>query len=197
MAHLRFAQGRAVHAEGARRVTPSIYQIGTGYDVAALKEQLYARPDAWNRHRTRTYAGPHNEVSDVWVRYNASENLGPDFNNEHESVWYPVVDDIPAVSPLIFKVMHDVSGTRLGGVLITKIPPGGKVAPHSDHGWHARYYDKFAVQVCGNSQQAFCFEDAELRPEPGDLYTFDNSRLHWVNNDSDSDRITLIICIKK
>jgi aspartyl/asparaginyl beta-hydroxylase (cupin superfamily) len=93
--------------------------------------------------------------------------------------------------------MRKVGGKQLGGVLITRIPSGGEVQPHVDHGWHAGHYEKFAVQLRGNQEQAFCFEDAELRPEPGDLYTFDNARLHWVTNDSDSERITLIVCIRR
>ncbi len=177
---------------------PSIYKLGDGYDVAELRKQLYARPDAWNRHglRTRSYGTPHNQVSDVWVRYNAIENLGPSFNEEHESVWYPVVDDIPAVKPLIDKAIQLAGATKLGGVLITKVPPKGSVAWHVDRGWHAETHRKIAVQICGNAQQVFKFQDAELRPEPGDVYEFNNQVPHAVFNDSNEDRITLIICCK-
>jgi hypothetical protein len=174
--------------------------ITSGYDVAPLVEQLARHPEAWDTHRERTqaYDTPHNGVSDIWVRYNAWANADDSqFHGEHVSSWYPVVADIPAAWSLARKVMRDVGGKRLGGVLITRVPSGGEVKPHIDRGWHAGFYEKFAIQVKGNKDQAFCFEDAELRPEPGDLYTFDNSRLHWVRNDSDSERITLIICIRR
>lgn len=111
-------------------------------------------------------------------------------------MWYPGSAKLPAVRKTVYDVMRAVEGDMLGGVLITKIPPGGRVEPHIDGGWHAGFYGKYAVQIKGNQDQAFCFEEAELRAEPGDLYTFDNSRLHWVTNDSDMDRITLIICIR-
>jgi hypothetical protein len=65
-----------------------------------------------------------------------------------------------------------------------------------DGGWHARHYRKLALQVKGNDQQAFCFEDGEFRADPGDVYEFDNSRLHWVVNDSPTDRITMIVCVR-
>ncbi len=181
---------------------PSIQTIASGFDVRPLRDQLARNPDAWDMHngRTASYATPHKAVSDVWVRYNAWSNFHGDmqaFNAEHESSWYPVIHQIPAAWSLCRRVMRYVGGHRLGGVLITRIPPGGEVKPHIDHGWHAGFYEKFAVQVAGNGKQAFCFEDSELRPEPGELYTFDNSRLHWVRNDSDSERITLIICIRR
>lgn len=70
------------------------------------------------------------------------------------------------------------------------------MAPHVDGGWHAEYYAKYAVQLKGGAKQAFHFEACSLVTEPGDLYTFDNSQLHWVTNDGDEDRITLIICIR-
>lgn len=93
-------------------------------------------------------------------------------------------------------VLSYVQGERLGGVLITRIPPGCMVRPHIDTGWHATYYDKYAIQLRGNGKQAFHFNDTSLSAMPGDLYTFDNSKLHWVTNESDEERMTLIICIR-
>lgn len=186
----------------AKAAIPPIVQIGAGFEVAPLLAQIAAHPDVWNRHtmRTEAYGTPHASVSDIWVRYNAWANFTGDvaaFNGPHASSWYPEAAQIPAVRPLVFDVMRFVEGEQLGGVLITKVPPGGRVEPHVDHGWHAGYYGKFAVQLQGNADQAFCFEDAELQPLPGDLYTFDNSQRHWVTNDSDEDRMTLIICIRR
>ncbi|GAA0260617.1 hypothetical protein GCM10009126_27580 [Rhodanobacter caeni] len=180
---------------------PPIFQIAHGFDVAPLLAQIDAHPDVWNRHtmRTEAYGTPHAKIDDIWVRYNAWENFTGDiaaFNGPHASTWYPVVNDIPAVKPLVFDVMRLVEGEQLGGVLITRVPPGGRVEPHIDDGWHASYYHKIAVQLRGNAEQAFCFDDAELRPMPGDVYTFDNSQRHWVVNESHDERITLIICIR-
>jgi len=180
---------------------PPIFPLGVRFDVSAALEQLADNPDAWNQHtmRTEAYGTPHGGVSDIWVRYNDWANFNGDqeaFNGPHQSVWYPVAWKLPAVRNLVFDVMRVVEGEHLGGVLITKIPPGGRVEPHIDQGWHAGYYAKFAVQLMGNEKQAFCFDDATLSAMPGDLYAFDNSRRHWVTNDSDSDRMTLIICIK-
>lgn len=183
-------------------MTASIRLLASGYDVAPALAELDAAPHLWNAHTARTgfKQGPHAQADDIWVRYNAIENLaaGLDaFNAPHESVWYAGAAEIPAVVALAERVLADVGGWRLGGVLITRIPPGCQVLPHVDHGWHAGYYEKFAIQLRGDEKQAFCFDDAQLSPLPGDLYTFDNSRMHWVTNDSDAERITLIICIRR
>lgn len=178
--------------------SPPIQSLGVSLDVSTLVEQIEAHPDVWNRHKTRLY-GPHSQVSDIWVRYNSWDNFKDreSFNGPHESTWYPVINEIPAVKRLCFDVMHIVQGERLGGVLITKIPPGDKVLPHIDRGWHAEYYEKFAVQLKSAPGQAFCFETAQLSADIGEIYTFDNSKPHWVTNDSSEERMTLIICIRR
>ena len=182
--------------------TPSIQHVASGFDVIPLIRQLNAAPELWDQHTLRTtrYRTPHHEVSDIWVRFNGWEHFYGDpvkFTMEpHESSWYPCVAKIPAAWSLARKVMKQVKGKGLGGVLITRIPSGGEVKPHIDQGWHAEYYDKFAVQIKGNKEQSFCFEDSQLHPLPGELYTFNNSRLHWVTNPSAEERITLICCIR-
>ena len=68
---------------------------------------------------------------------------------------------------------------------------------YEDHGWHAKYYEKFALQIEASPGQEFCFEDARLETKPGDLFWFDNSYTHWVTNPTKYDRVTMIICIKR
>lgn len=177
----------------------NIQRLPKQFDIAPLANQLAGHPEIWNQYRWRTEhpRSPHREVDDIWVRYNAIENLGPHFNEPHEAVWYPVVQKIPSVKALVFDVLHAVGGEHLGGVLITRIPVGKQVYPHVDQGWHAVSHDKYAVQICGNSEQSFCFEDESLSALPGELYRFNNQAPHWVLNPSDQDRITLIICVRR
>lgn len=171
---------------------------GIRADVSGLAAAIDANPQLWDEHRMRTQSkfSPHRESSDIWVRYNAIENFTTlaEFNAPHESSWYPSAD-VLHVKPFVLDVMRLMGGTRLGGVLITKVPAGKQIYPHSDQGWHARHYEKFAIQIRGNERQAFCFEGERLVTAPGDIYTFDNSHRHWVTNDSDEDRLTMIVCI--
>lgn len=163
-----------------------------------MQKALAEHPELWDQNTTRTKGyGPHARVSDIWVRYNSIENLDKgDFNGEHDSVWYPAAKVLP-VRPLLFGLMREVEGERLGGVLITRIPAGANVEPHIDQGWHARYYEKFALQIQAAEGQQFCFEDERLVTRTGDLFTFNNAYTHWVTNASDTDRITMICCIRR
>lgn len=170
-----------------------IAKIADGANVAPLLWALQANPQLWNadQQRTKDDISPHREVDDIWVRYSAT----PTEPGPHESVWYLAAALLP-VREIVYPLMQFVRGERLGGVLITRIRAGCECKPHHDDGWHARYYDKFAVQVQSAPGQRFCFEGVSLEPQPGEIYTFDNAHTHWVTNPTEYDRITLIVCIK-
>lgn len=151
---------------------------------------------AWNllRMRTDPKNSPHRECDDIWMRYRSGE-LRPD--GSFDCSWYDVADELPAVVDLCNAVEALTGATEIGGVLVTRIPPGKQVYPHKDFGWHAEYFEKYAVQIRGNAKQKFSFEDCHLVTETGDLFTFVNQHGHWVTNDSDEPRITLIVCLKR
>jgi aspartyl/asparaginyl beta-hydroxylase (cupin superfamily) len=118
------------------------------------------------------------------------------FCDEHEPMWYPVSFEMPEVFPVVTELMERVQAKRLGGVLITRVPPGGRIDPHVDHGWHAEYYDKYYVPILNNSGATFNFPDGAIAPKDGEVYWFRNDVPHWVINDSQTDRIAMIVCIE-
>lgn len=177
----------------------SIELVATGFDVAPLREVL-TNPALWDKNKARTEnpASPHYGCSDIWARYAPVSEYG--IEGPFKCVWYDEHGEalIKPLQLLAYDILEMVEGYALGGVLITKIPAGGEVRPHIDRGWHAEFYtDKFGLSVEANNDQAFCFEDKQLVTKPGDLFLFDNSKLHWVYNRSNSDRITAIFCIKR
>lgn len=173
----------------------NIELIYSGVNVSPFLWALQSHPELWNTNTTRTESedSPHYGLSDIWVRYAEDTSVAQD---EHESIWYPCADILP-VRELVYPLMAMVNGERLGGVLITKIPAGKECKPHKDPGWHASYYEKFAIQIQSSPGQSFNFEGETLESKPGDVYWFDNAYTHWVINPTPYDRITLIVCIRK
>lgn len=176
----------------------NIHLLPYKFEVAPLLRELDAHPALWDEYRWRTEhpRSPHRDCSDIWCRYNALENLGPRFNDEHESVWYPVVDSLPSVKT-ISEEIAEYRQQPLAGVLITKVPSYGQVYPHIDRGWHAENTDKVGVLVWGNRRQHFCFDETHFVCEQGESFWFRNQSPHWVVNPTDEDRITLIVCLRK
>lgn len=178
-------------------------KVAEGVDVLPLQLALQRQPELFGRHGQRQYVAgsPHAGMTDIWVRYNDCRPFEQSgdwsrFNHEHDAVWYPESAFIPQVRPIVFCLMARVEGERLGGVLITKIPPGGKIDSHVDGGWHAGYYDKYYVAVKSPDGSLFGFPDGEIRAKDGDVYWFRNDVPHWVENNSNDDRIAMIVCIK-
>lgn len=178
----------------------SHFKIADDFEVLALQEALKRQPELFGQHmqRAKMYLSPHAAMKDIWVRYNDITNYTDlsTFNDEHDSTWYPAYDALPELKPIIFKLMSLVQGERLGGVLITKVPPGGRIGAHTDSGWHAGYYSKFYIPIQNAEGAEFGFADGIIKPKLGEVWNFDNSVPHWVNNDSGEDRLSLIVCIR-
>lgn len=170
--------------------------IGGGLNVSGIHWALQSHPELWNTHRTRTEdpESPHYGLDDIWARFGDPTRAKD--GEAHDSYWYPSAD-VLGVKQMCHDLMHMVQGVELGGVLITRIPPGAACKPHNDPGWHARRYDKFAVQIASAPGQRFHFEDGSLESKPGDIYWFDNQFTHWVTNETPYERITMIVCIRK
>jgi hypothetical protein len=182
-------------------------KIGDGANVWRVKNQLEAHHELWDQHTIRKTAPntPHSGMSDIWVRYNDVKKYEESgdyrtFNDAHVPVWYPAWTVIPSLKPIVLDLMAATEGEMLGGVLITRIPPGHGIAPHTDDGWHVQYYDKFYVCIQNDPGATFwCEHDGVkegLEPKEGEVWLFDNRKLHWVENNSVRDRITLIVCIR-
>lgn len=182
-------------------------KIDDGVDVSGVLAELKDHQELWDAHTIRKTAPgtPHSRMSDIWVRYNdvtLFEESGnyAGFNDEHIPVWYEAWDKLPSLKPIVFNLMAKVWGEMLGGVLITRIPQGMGIDPHKDDSWHVRYFDKFYVSLKSESGAEFiCHEDGQreaLCPKPGEIWQFDNKKMHSVENNSKADRITLIVCIR-
>jgi uncharacterized cupin superfamily protein len=94
--------------------------------------------------------------------------------------------------------MARVNAVYLGGILITRIPPGGCVKPHHDRGsWHAETMNtKVYVGLRSNPQCINRCEGEQIVIAPGDAVTFNNLLTHSVENNGETDRMTLIVCMR-
>ncbi len=181
----------------------SFAQVGAGIDTGAVVAQLAACPQLWGQQRARIRPGsPHEETTDIWLRYRDlgayKARYGSDmshFCDEHESIWLEPAHYLPTAVAMSLQVQQQYGGT-LGGVLLTWTPPGKCIRPHIDVGWHAEAHRKYYVALQVRPGAEFCWEDGTIRAEDGEVYWFRNDVLHWVNNDSDEDRLTMVVCLR-
>lgn len=170
-------------------------------NVASALLELKRHPELWDQfpERTQNIGSPHYGSHDIWIRARDRQDLTGDWEEYlqgvYDSVWYPAADDLPAVKNLCLDLMALVRGEKLGVVLITRIPPGGMIQPHVDHGYNAENFEKYCIQLESAPDQAFCFSEGSYSAQPGEVYWFKNTVPHWVENNSSVDRISLIVSI--
>lgn len=183
-----------------------MHKVLSGVLVDDLITQLNAKPELWNRYnfRTQSYAhSPHREVDDIILRYRDFSDFDSEqperFSDEHRAQYYAAYHELPALKALIDNIFTLVDGEELGGILITRIGAGKQVYPHSDQGaWHSEHYLCKALLLLQSApKQSFNFDNETHEGEAGDLFVFDNRPCHWVINDSDTDRVSLILAIKQ
>jgi len=186
---------------------PNMIDTNIHVDVVKINSFIDANPHLWNKYKQRTESSmsPHREVDDIWVRYNDIKNYDPQnplaFHDKHESTWYIEDELFKSQISKICRVIcdkYESSHTEFGGILITRIPAGKQVYRHCDKGsWHAEYYrDKYLIPLKANENQSFNFDGQSVITPVGDIFSFNNLVDHWVLNDSDEPRVSLIICMR-
>ncbi len=170
-------------------------------DNRALRDELKNYPELWNQHPLRTMEGmDHQDADDIWLRFNDLKKYktAQDFVgvlDDLDCCNYEAWNLLPEARKRIYKLMFEVGGTVLGKSIITRLPPGGRITPHCDEGLYARTFDRFHITVDNHPGSYFICGGQEICMNTGDVYWFDASKEHEVINDSDKERITLIVDI--
>ena len=100
------------------------------------------------------------------------------------------------IRPVIFDLMREVEGERLGRVMINKLAAGGKIDRHSDTGGAPAYYDRFHIALSSNDKSEFICGDESLNMRSGETWWVDYTKEHEVHNRGTTPRVHLIADIK-
>lgn len=173
-------------------------------EAGLILRELDRHPWLWGQFgRRKTMPGtPHEGMTDVWVRYNDCRPFEvrgdwSGFNDPHIPIWYPAATACPILKDYVLSVAGYYQAEMIGGVLITRIPEGHRIEPHTDVGWHQTYFDtKLYLSLEAPEGAVFGTHHGSITPKPGELWRFDNSTEHWVTNDGPGNRTTLIICLR-
>lgn len=174
-------------------------KLGT-IDTSELKQELDNNKDLWNKNNLRTtHIGTnHADVDDIWIlfpdikKHTTAQGLLDDLSG----IEYPALKTLPSVTKIVDKVMIEVKGKELGKVLITSLKPKGKILPHCDEGYSAKYYERYHVTIQSEEGNTFRTEDEFVHMKPDELWWFNNLNEHELYNGSSIPRIHLVMDIK-
>ena len=165
--------------------------------VEDIKLALAQHPELWDQNDLRTshVGSAHSDVSDIWIRFNRPDQGFGQQVDATNCFWYPASSVVPAEQH-VYSLMSFVRGEQIGRVIITKLPPGGKIEAHEDKGPPAEFYQRFHLCIQNEDGAVFTCGDEQLTPEPGMVYWINNAEKHSVENNSNADRITMIMDIR-
>jgi len=174
------------------------------------------QPKLWNADRIRTYhpQSAHRVVDDILLRYSQFEP-GDDFVervcSEIASINYPAMKALPEAFPIIFGLMAKVCGEHLGRVFISRMAPGIRIPLHSDRIPPAEeafpnktppavYFERYQLLLHAKPGVVFRADDGATDESvfmaSGEIWWFNNCVPHEVINNSDDDRISLVVDIR-
>lgn len=185
------------------------FQLLPSIDPIRLLVAIKSNPELWKEDTyLRDYPqGPFGEIESIMLRFPEKRvfeqqeeveayKRGEHFFDQHECIDYPAYSILSEARTLVMALMAYVQGERLGRVMINKIAPGGRIYPHADTPEHTAYYTRFHIVL---QSGAGCFiraGDEQLEMRGGDVFWFNNKLEHEVVNNSNTDRISMVVDIK-
>ena len=109
----------------------------------------------------------------------------------HESRWTSGSVDFP-VARAFLEAFAEETGGLLGRGKIVCLPAGKRVYPHIDRGEYYRPRDRYHFVLKSSTGSWLKAEEEEVRMKEGELWWFDNNKMHEAFNDGEEDRIHII-----
>lgn len=176
-------------------------QLFRGIDPAPALAEIDAQPELWGADTARTAApnSPHAQSQDIFLRFRAKSELQDpdDYGAPHFAEFWPAWSKLPALHPIVFNLMRQVSAVYLGGILMTRIPAGAAILSHVDRGWHPEFMNRKAYVILRANAACINFCGGEVAVmEPGSAWLFRNDIEHSVENRGQTERIAMIVTMR-
>ncbi|MEO1315461.1 MAG: aspartyl/asparaginyl beta-hydroxylase domain-containing protein [Pseudomonadota bacterium] len=109
----------------------------------------------------------------------------------HESRWTTGSASYPRARAFLIRVAAETD-CLLGRAKIVCLPAGKRVYPHIDRGEYYRLRGRYHFVLRSSAGSWMKAEEEEVRMREGELWWFDNNKIHEAHNDGDQDRIHMI-----
>lgn len=163
------------------RLPVPFVKLPLSFDHATLADEIRRFEEGdWRGHPQR-FEGNH---SLVLVSSNGGEN--DDFQGPMKPT------DRLKSTPYIRQIMAEFN-TVIGRSRLMRLAPGASVAEHTDAHYFWRNHLRIHIPIITDPAVAFYCDSEMVHMAAGESWTFDNWRLHSVENRSDKTRIHLVI----
>lgn len=173
----------------------NFFRVCENLNTFPLLHALARQPELWNQNSLRTeFPGtPHGEADDIWLWFNDQKE---DVANAIQVIPYPAWTLLPQARQIVFDLLRAVEGVQLGRVIITRLKPGKQIIPHRDAGAPAEFFKRYQVALQSLPGAIFQIEDEQAGFKTGDIWLINNRAEHSVQNNSQDDRVVMIVDIR-
>lgn len=167
-------------------------RLAVGIDTAPLLARIGAHPELWESGRQRERYG---QAEAILVRGPARADDPLAWLYELDQIDYEALYTLaPELPDLVLGVIERVGRVKHAGrVMITRLPPGGRIAPHIDEGRYADLYDRFHLCLDADEGSSFRCGGEAVVMAPGDFWWFNHKREHEVVNAGGRARVHLVL----
>jgi len=165
-------------------------------DNSKLKEKVLSIEDSyWSKQTDRQeYFVEHDKTESIILFSKPEGTEDPIYGKEQivdKELMLLFKEDF---SDLFIKLKtHFFNSGEIGRILLAKLKPNCTIPPHQDHGPHLEKCRRLHIPLITNDNVDFIVDDKSHNLKEGFVYEFDNTRTHHVTNNSDEERIHLIV----
>ena len=134
----------------------------------------------------------HNQTLSIIFKWDSNNDGDKSFINKK------VIDTQlgKSIENILVKILKYYPKTKLSKTMLTLLPPKTKVKEHIDGGILENVH-RIHVPIVSNKECIFNIDKKDYYFKEGYCFEFDNTRSHYVNNQSNNSRIHLIIDLIK
>lgn len=181
----------------------NFHRIATNVPVMPLMHALIRHPELWNANKFRTTfpSTPHVDVDDIMLRFSDTEKCTTTTHviGDDKPVWHEASKLLPEAKPIVMALMSTVNAYELGRLLITRIPPGGKILRHNDAaGEYVNMGDiaRYHIVINGLPGSLFHCGNETVNMQTGEVWWFNAHEDHAVENNSIDDRVHMLVDLR-
>jgi quercetin dioxygenase-like cupin family protein len=166
------------------------------FNPEAVAKELIAT-NLWNWLNLRKAPGlNHNVVDDIVLRFQPvqGQHTLMSYFNDLDCVDYFSQGFLKETMKL---VTESFDNSKLGRIIAAKLQPGSVIKLHKDEGDYVKAHDRFHLVVTTNSDVKFTCEAEEVHMNAGEIWWFDNKKEHSVVNNGSTERIHVVVDMRK
>ena len=172
--------------------------ITDGIDTGPYLAEIAANSELWDEDTSRQEKiVTQRETRTITLRSHADQASLDSRVRRAKPVGYrgkpsAMASRLPLMSAYVDQLVRGMHGV-MGRAVMTNLRPHGTIFPHTDDGLYWLLRDRYHLVLKSVAGSHFKAGDEELRMQAGELWWFDPTVRHEAMNDSDEERIHVIV----